>query len=168
MPSFRWYTCWWNQNSDTVAKQEKLMNCGTKAADVLDKPLSLETLMRIQWIFWCIWNCNLWLHNAYQFRAFLHLLPFGRNLKFVDPQFWGFEELREGSGGRESRKSKDHTRLPNTSQYNFVLYMPPFDRNSNVKIRPPISTPLFGGLRWTRGVENGTNRNLVPIFLCDF
>ena len=36
--------------------QEKPTNCETKAADVLDKLFSQQTLKRIHWIFWCIWN----------------------------------------------------------------------------------------------------------------
>ena len=56
-----------------------------------------------------------------------------------------------------------HPRLPNTSQYKVLLYRSPLVRNSSVKFSPP-----FGGLRWTCGVENGTNRNLVPTLLFDF
>ena len=33
---------------------------------------------------------------------------------------------------------------------------------------PPQFAPPFGGLGWPWGVENGTNRNLVPTFLFDF
>ena len=37
--------------------------------------------------------------------------------------------------------------------------------NSNVKLWPPIRPPPFGELEWTKGVENGTNRNVVTTVL---
>ena len=60
-------------------KQEKPTNCGTKAGDVLATFLPknfnanlLNILVHMQ---------LLRLHNAYNFKVLLNLLPFGRNLK---------------------------------------------------------------------------------------
>ena len=52
-------------------------------------------------------------------------------------------------GDRELCQLKVRPRLPITSQYKVLLYLPPFDRNSNVKFWPPIRPPHFGGLWWT-------------------
>ena len=45
-----------DNNKDNSTRQEKPSNCGTKAADVLDKIFSRQTLMRIHWICWCFSN----------------------------------------------------------------------------------------------------------------
>ena len=45
----------------------------------------------------------------------------------------------------------------NTSQYKVLLYLPPFDRNFNVKLCHPIRSPLSGRLQWfSYGVEGST------------
>ena len=62
--------------------------------------------------------------------------------------------------GWDLHQSKSHPRLPNTSQYKGLLYLPPFCRNSNVKLLirplPPNPTSVWG-LRWTWGSK------MVPI-----
>ena len=90
------------------------------------------------------------------------LLPFGRNLKGARSQIGG------GVGGSDFRQSKANPRIPNIFHYKVLLYLPPYRRNSTVKLRLPLFDPRFGRLGWTYvGVENGTNRNLVPTFIFD-
>ena len=77
------------------------------------------------------------LHNVYQSKVLLHMLPFGHNLK----------------GSFKMSQSKAHPRLPTTYQYTVLLYLRPLG------LRPPPpkqDTPL-GGSGWTQGVE------MVPI-----
>ena len=103
----------------------------------------------------------LWLHNAYQFKVLLHLLPFGHNLKgeFWDPKFWGLEEWV--LAGWASHQSKAHPRLLNTKCCSICRRLAVIPMSS-------YSTPQNWGVRVDIGVENGTNRNLVPTFLFDF
>ena len=55
------------------------------------------------------------LHNAYQFKVLLHLLPFGCNLKeFWDPLFWGLEDSVRALGLVLIES------LPTTSQYHSI------------------------------------------------
>ena len=112
------------------------------------------TLMRIHSIFWCIciyFDITTPINSNY-------LLPFGRDLKGV----------KRVLAGWDLHQSTAHPRLPNTSEYEALLYLSPFGRNSNVKLCPPIRPlPPFGRLR-TTSFENSTNRNVVPTFLFDF
>ena len=68
-----------------------------------------------------------------------------------DLQFGRFGALE----GRESRLSKVHTRLPNTCQYDVLLYLPPFGWNSNVKLWTPVRLPPPV---WTVGVVPGDRK----------
>ena len=72
------------------------------------------------------------LNKAYQVKALLHMLPFGRNLKgeFLSSTIL---VVRGESGGCDLYQSKAHQRLPITSKYKGLLYLLPFGRNSNVK-----------------------------------
>ena len=99
------------------------------------------------------------LHNAYQFKALLHLPPFGRKVGVLRSTIFG-------GGGRGSVRmsglapiqSIAHPRLPNNCQYNLLRYLPPFGLNSNVKLclLPQIDPRLGGGLGWNYiGVANG-------------
>ena len=59
-------------------------------------------------------------------------------------------------------------RFHNAYHFKVFLYLLPFGRNSNIKFWPP---PQFDTHLWVRmdlGVENGTNRNIVPTFLFEF
>ena len=131
--SWRSASFWWNLTTFTVYalwyKQEKPTNCAGRrcAGQYFSRP----TLMRIHWIF-LVHLQLLWLHKAYQFKVLLRLLSFGCKLKgeFAIPNFAG-----------------DHSRLPNTSQYKVLLYLPPFGRNSNVKLCLLPIRPPFGGPR---------------------
>ena len=74
----------------------------------------------------------------------LHLLPFSCALKGQcgDPQFGGFVELGH-SWGSEVAPIESPIQLPNTFKYKALLYLPPFGRNSDVKLwllqlEPPI------------------------------
>ena len=55
-------------------------------------------------------------------------------------------EVRGVLAGWDAHQTKAHPRLPNTSQYNVLLYLPTFGRNSNIKLDPPIR-PLIWGVR---------------------
>ena len=97
--------------------------------------------------------------------------PFGRNLKgkLGGSPTWEVWRFRGELGDRELRQPKARSRLPNTYQYQVVLYLPPFSRNSNVKFcpTPPIRPPRLG-VRVDLGGRNFTNRNVVPTFVFEF
>ena len=72
----------------------------------------------------------------------------------------GHGELRV----RELSQSKAHPRLRNVS-----LSIQSFALSDAVKLElycqimpPPQFDPPFGSLKWPQGVENSTNRNVVP------
>ena len=48
-------------------------------------------------------------------------------------------------------QSKAHPRFPNTSKYKVLLYLPPYGRNSDVKLGPHQFDPPLGWLGWTNG-----------------
>ena len=105
------------------------------------------------------------LHTAYQFKVLLYLIPFGRKGGALNSPIL---EVGEVLGRWDLYQSKAHPRLPNTSHYKILLYLPPFGGNSNVKLWSQFAASPVLGLRVDLGVENGTNRNVVLTFLFDF
>ena len=100
-------------------KQEKPTNCATKATNVLDQ-FFLPGKRESTECFGAF--ATTLLHNVYQSKVLLRLLPFGHNLK---GEFWGsiFGVVEAGGElwGQELRQSKAHPRLPNISQYKVML-----------------------------------------------
>ena len=43
-----------------------------------------------------------------------------------------------------------------------LLYLPPFERNSSIKVCPSPIRPPFVGKGWPMAVKNGSNRNVDP------
>ena len=78
------------------------------------------------------------LHNAYQFKMLLHLLPFGCNLKgeFWDLQIWGLGECWD------LHQSKAHPRLHSTNT-NFCSYAT-VCQQYQCQVMTPNSTPISG------------------------
>ena len=116
------------------------------------KSFSRQTSMRIHWLFW--WICR--------YRT-MTSTPINSKCCHICHRFWC--NLKEGVlrspilgfrgvlAGWDLHQSKAHRGLPNTSQYNVLLYLPPFGRNYNVKLCPlPQFDPIWG-LGWTYGVQ---------------
>ena len=94
-------------------------------------------------------------HNAYQFKVWLHLLPYGHNLK---GEFWEFPNLGgwgvRGPGVAPTESPSHNFPIPVNKK--ILLYLLPFGRNSSVKLWPINSTPLhrlgvwvyLGGWKW--------------------
>ena len=121
--------------------------------------------MRIHWILWCSCNYNAFTTptNSSCCSIYYRLDVIYRGV--LRSQILG---VRVVLAGWDFHQSKAHPRwLPNTCHYKVLLYLPPFGRNSNVRFWPTIRPPIWG-VRGTWGVENGTNRNLVPTFIIDF
>ena len=94
---------------------------------------------------------QLWLHNAHQFKVFLHLLPpFGRNLKgeFWDPQFWGLGECK-GVGICTNRKPTHDFPITSNMKFCSICHVSP---EFQCQTMPPHLTPVWG-LGWTWGVK---------------
>ena len=109
--------------------------------------------MRIHWIFWCITSQRLSIQNV----APSH----GRNLneQFWDPQFWGV-------GIRSCANRKPTHDFPIHLNTKFLLYLPPFGRNSNAKLWYPLFDPVvwgvdLGGREWFQS----KSRPYIPIRL---
>ena len=64
-------------------------------------------------------------------------------------------------------KSSVNPRLPITSQYQLLLYLPMFGQYSNGNSQPN-SVPHFGESRWMYQVKNGRNLNLDQHFSSNF
>ena len=101
MPKFR---MGWNIKSKVIAVSVRVtaaLNKNKKSPQIvgLRPPMCSQIFSRqtvIENPLNILVNLLLWLHNAYQFKVLLHLLPSGRNLKgkFWDPKFCGLEECK--------------------------------------------------------------------------
>ena len=73
-----------------------------------------------------------------------------------------------GVGSCINRNSTHDFQVPLNTKFCSIC-MPPFGRNFNVKLYcTSTRLPVRGRVGWTQGVENGTNQNVDPTFLCDF
>ena len=71
-------------------------------------------------------------------------------------------------GGWDLYQSKTHSRVPNISIQSFALSAAAWLEFQCRIMASQFDPPPFGGLWWTKWVENGTNLNVVPTFLFDF
>ena len=116
--------------------------------------------MRIYWIFWCICNqFDFTTPFSSKCCSICNRLAVIQRGSFGYPQFRG---IRGALSGWRLCQSKAHPRLPNSSQYKVLLYLPPFGRNSNVKLRSPNSTPR------SRGLGRPMELKIVPVRMCTF
>ena len=144
-------------------RDHKLWDYGRRCAGQI---LYQADIMRIHWIFWCI--CNYYYDfttppNSKCCSICYRLAAIWRG-SFWDPNLRSQVVLR----GRDLYQSKAHPRLPITSKYKVLPYLPSFGRNSNVKLCPPPQIdPPFGVRVDLRGRKK-INRYAVYTFLFDF
>ena len=134
---------------DVCTKQENPTNCGTKVAmcwtDLLtDKhngnPLNILVHLQL-----------LWLHDAYQFNVFLHLLYRLAVIWKGSSPILGVRRVLEDW---DLHKSKAHPRLPNDYQYDVLLYLKLVCRNQSCQAAVPLSSYQFDQRQPNISVEN--------------
>ena len=144
--------------------QKKPTICGTKATNVLDKFFSRQTLIWINWIFWCICNYYDFITPTNSKCCSICYRLAVKSASFEIPNFRGLGECWRIGICTNGKPTHDFPIPLNTQFWSICRHLVTF----------PVSgygrqlDPRFGLLGWILGVENGTYRDVVPTFLFDF